>query len=149
AYAHHGCALRSAVGAAGIRKRRLEHPAVRPERALLAHRPYAPRFPPSQGRGRAAAATLQRHRAQAGPQGAADRMTISSLIRESIQKARAAMDAALADAALLEAVEEASMMCVDALRAGKKILLAGNGGSAADSQHIAAELLSRLNYDRP
>ncbi len=35
-----------------------------------------------------------------------------------------------------------------ALINGHKILLAGNGGSAADAQHIAGELLSRLNYDR-
>src|SRR5258708_21896814 len=36
-----------------------------------------------------------------------------------------------------------------ALGAGRKLLLAGNGGSAADAQHIAGEFLSRLNYDRP
>lgn len=35
-----------------------------------------------------------------------------------------------------------------ALRGGSKVLLAGNGGSAADAQHIAGEFLSRLNYDR-
>lgn len=42
--------------------------------------------------------------------------------------------------------------CVDrvaaALAAGNKVLLAGNGGSAADAQHLAGEFLSRLNYDR-
>jgi D-sedoheptulose 7-phosphate isomerase len=37
----------------------------------------------------------------------------------------------------------------DALAQGRKLLLAGNGGSAADAQHIAGEFLSRLNYDRP
>ena len=36
----------------------------------------------------------------------------------------------------------------DALAAGHKLLLAGNGGSAADAQHLAGEFLSRLNYDR-
>jgi D-sedoheptulose 7-phosphate isomerase len=35
-----------------------------------------------------------------------------------------------------------------ALAAGNKVLLAGNGGSAADAQHLAGEFLSRLNYDR-
>jgi D-sedoheptulose 7-phosphate isomerase len=35
-----------------------------------------------------------------------------------------------------------------AFRAGHKLLIAGNGGSAADAQHIAAEFLSRLNFDR-
>lgn len=37
---------------------------------------------------------------------------------------------------------------VEALSMGKKLLLVGNGGSAADVQHIAGEFLSRLNYDR-
>src|ERR1700685_3726044 len=35
-----------------------------------------------------------------------------------------------------------------AFRAGGKVLIAGNGGSAADAQHIAGEFLSRLNFDR-
>jgi D-sedoheptulose 7-phosphate isomerase len=39
--------------------------------------------------------------------------------------------------------------CIDALRRGHKILFAGNGGSAADAQHLAGELVSRFNYDRP
>lgn len=39
--------------------------------------------------------------------------------------------------------------CTTALKAGGKILLAGNGGSAADAQHIAGELVSRFLFDRP
>lgn len=74
---------------------------------------------------------------------------MQSLIRNSIQATKATIELALADAALIASVEEAGLRCVEALKAGKKILLAGNGGSAADSQHIAAELVSRLNYDRP
>ena len=46
----------------------------------------------------------------------------------------------------LEAVSDAIAQC---FRAGGKVLLAGNGGSAADAQHIAGEFLSRLNFDRP
>jgi D-sedoheptulose 7-phosphate isomerase len=38
---------------------------------------------------------------------------------------------------------------IQSVRSGGKILLFGNGGSAADAQHIAAELVNRLNYDRP
>ena len=38
---------------------------------------------------------------------------------------------------------------IETARAGGKILVFGNGGSAADAQHIAAELVNRLNYDRP
>ena len=42
-----------------------------------------------------------------------------------------------------------SESCVAALRSGNKILLAGNGGSAADAQHIAGELVSRFLFNRP
>ncbi|CAM0120227.1 Phosphoheptose isomerase [Stenotrophomonas geniculata] len=54
-----------------------------------------------------------------------------------------------ADAALATQIEQAVALCVDALRAGRKILFAGNGGSAADAQHWAGELVSRFYYDRP
>ena len=53
------------------------------------------------------------------------------------------------DAALLAAVVEVAGACIEALRQGRKILFAGNGGSAADAQHLAAELVSRYAYDRP
>jgi D-sedoheptulose 7-phosphate isomerase len=46
-------------------------------------------------------------------------------------------------------VERVAKACCDALRSGKKILFAGNGGSAADAQHLAGELVSRFNFDRP
>lgn len=38
--------------------------------------------------------------------------------------------------------------CMAAIRAGKKVLFAGNGGSAADAQHLAAEFVSRFAFDR-
>jgi len=53
------------------------------------------------------------------------------------------------DPALLALIEAVAERCVASLRAGGKILLAGNGGSAADAQHIAAEFVSRFAYDRP
>jgi D-sedoheptulose 7-phosphate isomerase len=40
-------------------------------------------------------------------------------------------------------------LILDSIRKGGKVLIFGNGGSAADAQHIAAELVNRLNYDRP
>ncbi len=40
-------------------------------------------------------------------------------------------------------------ICVSALRNGNKIMFCGNGGSAADAQHLAAELVGKLNFDRP
>lgn len=53
------------------------------------------------------------------------------------------------DAALCSQVAEAASLVADALRAGGKLLLCGNGGSAADAQHWAGELVSRFAYDRP
>lgn len=50
---------------------------------------------------------------------------------------------------LLTKIESASLACVNALQKGHKVLLAGNGGSAADAQHIAGEFVSRFNFDRP
>ncbi len=46
-------------------------------------------------------------------------------------------------------VARAARLILDSIRNGGKILIFGNGGSAADAQHIAAELVNRLNYDRP
>lgn len=45
-------------------------------------------------------------------------------------------------------LEKVAVIIVDALRAGKKILICGNGGSAADSQHIAAEFIGRFQKER-
>ena len=58
------------------------------------------------------------------------------------------MTAALADNALISSIVAIAQCMEQSLRAGGKILLAGNGGSAADAQHFAGELLSRLNFDR-
>lgn len=50
---------------------------------------------------------------------------------------------------LESAVEMAVTACITSLKTGGKILIAGNGGSAADAQHIAGELVSRFAFDRP
>jgi len=55
----------------------------------------------------------------------------------------------LADSALLSRVEAAARACISAMKNNRKILLAGNGGSAADAQHIAGEFVSRFAFDRP
>jgi D-sedoheptulose 7-phosphate isomerase len=54
-----------------------------------------------------------------------------------------------ADAALHAAIGAVAAACIAALRKGNKLLFAGNGGSAADAQHLAGELISRFHYDRP
>lgn len=53
------------------------------------------------------------------------------------------------DEELLEQIESVSKLIVQAYGKGKKVLIAGNGGSAGDAQHIAAEFVSRFLYDRP
>ena len=45
-------------------------------------------------------------------------------------------------------IEIAANICIDSLKNGNKILIFGNGGSAADAQHIAAELIGRFNINR-
>jgi D-sedoheptulose 7-phosphate isomerase len=70
-------------------------------------------------------------------------------VREAIGTTARLLDAMAADDALCEATARVVALSVAALRAGGKILLCGNGGSAADAQHWAGELVSRFHYDRP
>jgi len=55
----------------------------------------------------------------------------------------------LEDQKLLSAIENAAQACIAAFKADKKVLFCGNGGSAADAQHISAELSGRFYTDRP
>jgi D-sedoheptulose 7-phosphate isomerase len=50
---------------------------------------------------------------------------------------------------VLAAIDKVSEVMVDAFKKGNKLFLFGNGGSAADSQHIAAEFVGRFAFDRP
>jgi D-sedoheptulose 7-phosphate isomerase len=58
------------------------------------------------------------------------------------------LERAASDARLLTAIRAIADTITGALRSGGKLMIAGNGGSAADAQHIAGEFLSRLNFDR-
>lgn len=68
---------------------------------------------------------------------------IQQMARESLDTKRAFF------AAHADKVARAAELLVAAIRADGKVLIFGNGGSAADAQHLAAELVNRLNYDRP
>jgi len=68
---------------------------------------------------------------------------------KGLKASRDVLDFALADQSFTYAVARAAEIVVDALRAGRKILFAGNGGSAADAQHLATELVVRFMIDRP
>lgn len=59
-----------------------------------------------------------------------------------------ALERAAGDGGLRAAIDGIADAITRALRNGGKLMLAGNGGSAADAQHIAGEFLSRLNFDR-
>lgn len=70
-------------------------------------------------------------------------------IRAEFAKALANMQAMSTDATIAVQLVDAVALSVAALRDGGKMLFAGNGGSAADAQHWAGELVSRFYYDRP
>jgi D-sedoheptulose 7-phosphate isomerase len=70
-------------------------------------------------------------------------------ISYQIAEARRVMSAMLENRELLLRVQSVANTCIDSLQGGGKILLAGNGGSAADAQHIAGEFVSRFAFDRP
>lgn len=74
---------------------------------------------------------------------------MSGFIAGEFEKALANLHAMADDPSLREQLESAVDLAVSALRAGNKLLFAGNGGSAADAQHWAGELVSRFYYDRP
>lgn len=70
-------------------------------------------------------------------------------LRDYTYRATTALSAVLEDSDLLTAFQNASTACIAAFSGGTKILIAGNGGSAADAQHFAGELVSRFYFDRP
>jgi D-sedoheptulose 7-phosphate isomerase len=69
-------------------------------------------------------------------------------IIDYLVQSRDAVAAAVADPGFVATIAACVERVAAALAAGNKVLLAGNGGSAADAQHLAGEFLSRLNYDR-
>lgn len=74
---------------------------------------------------------------------------LKSSIQNQLRETARVVGLMAEDAQLHGRVEAVVTACVNALRAGGKILIAGNGGSAADAQHIAGELVSRFAFDRP
>lgn len=70
-------------------------------------------------------------------------------IKNQIQASIDTKQNILDDEALMQTIAQVGRECVALYRNGKKTLLAGNGGSAADAQHIAAELVGRYGFDRP
>jgi len=74
---------------------------------------------------------------------------MKKLILEKLANSVFTLQRVMADDALLAAVADAAEVTGKAMLDGHKLMVAGNGGSAADSQHLVAEFVSRLTVDRP
>jgi D-sedoheptulose 7-phosphate isomerase len=74
---------------------------------------------------------------------------MKNLIVEKLGNCVATLQKVMADDVLLSEVAKAAEVTGKALLTGRKLMVAGNGGSAADSQHLVAEFVSRLTVDRP
>jgi D-sedoheptulose 7-phosphate isomerase len=72
-----------------------------------------------------------------------------TIIRKQIEDSVAIKQKMLEKQAVLSEIGKAASAVISAFRGNHKVLLAGNGGSAADAQHIAAELINRFSFDRP
>lgn len=73
----------------------------------------------------------------------------TNFIEKQIQDSITTKQLLLNESALINSINQVIKVTVDAYKNGAKTMLAGNGGSAADAQHIAAELVNKLCFDRP
>ena len=74
---------------------------------------------------------------------------MNEYVQEQIDGAHRILGLMREDTALKASLAAAASAVVDSLKAGGKVLFAGNGGSAADAQHMAGEFVSRFMFDRP
>lgn len=75
--------------------------------------------------------------------------SINEFMEKQIEQSIEVKQAILSNKGLMSLIEEISVKTIELYEKGNKIMLAGNGGSAADAQHIAGELVSRFYFDRP
>jgi len=78
-----------------------------------------------------------------------DTKLLQDLIKARIQRSIEIKQALLSDAAFHDTVANVALQIVKSLRAGGKVMFFGNGGSAADAQHLAAEFTGRYLKERP
>ncbi|MBR6858661.1 MAG: SIS domain-containing protein [Bacteroidales bacterium] len=76
-------------------------------------------------------------------------MNTLDIVKAQIAESVRVKQAILADAALMERISSVARIIVDAYKTGHKTMWAGNGGSAADAQHMAGELVNKFCFDRP
>lgn len=75
-------------------------------------------------------------------------MKFESLIEEQLHESYKVVSKMTNDKPLINAINQVASACIEAIKNGNKILIAGNGGSAADAQHIAAEFVNRYKLNR-
>ena len=71
------------------------------------------------------------------------------IVQKQLSQSIATMQAVLADPAISDTVVTIAELTAKAMHDGHKLLIAGNGGSAADAQHLVAEFVARLTVNRP
>ena len=71
------------------------------------------------------------------------------LVQKQLAQSIATMQATLADLHIADTIVTIAELTANAMQAGRKLLVAGNGGSAADAQHLVAEFVVRLTANRP
>ena len=74
---------------------------------------------------------------------------IQNFINNQIQESYSVKKIILNDQKLTALILKVSEICLEVYKNGNKTIIAGNGGSAADSQHLAGEFVSRFAFDRP
>ena len=74
---------------------------------------------------------------------------MKDMIHAQVEESIRVKQALLADEALIERISSVAGVIVEAYKAGHKTLWGGNGGSAADAQHMAGELVNKFTFDRP
>ena len=74
---------------------------------------------------------------------------MKKLIELRLRESADMLQRVISDARLLGEIEKVAELAIAAYKAGNRILLAGNGGSAADAQHLAGEFVNRFLFDRP
>ena len=75
-------------------------------------------------------------------------MNLKDIISTSLRSSEKINSDSVVNLEFTDSLELASQFLIKTFQSKGKVLLAGNGGSAADSQHIAAEFMGRLNFDR-
>ena len=76
-------------------------------------------------------------------------MDMQYFIKNQLEKSRDLKERILNDQQMISLIQEVARKTIDTYKAGNKTLIAGNGGSAADAQHLAGEFVSRFYFDRP